>query len=372
MTSKRRIVLLTDCLADLAGGAEKQIHELAKGLDKTKFEVFVVSLDCWGQAPRQVIESTGSQLQIFRVKRVYGISGLRQGLRFFHFLRDNRIDALVTYHFSSDLWGTAWARLAGVKTIISNRRDMGFWRRVPHILAYRMINRFVDTIVVVSQSIKAMVIKEEGFDAQRIKVIYNGVHNSAGTSPGDRATLLGVKPDDVVLMHVANLKPIKGHEFLLRALPTIVRNNPRVKLFLVGKDASDGKLQRLVQELNISDQVKFLGKRDDVGALVLAADICLLPSLSEGMSNAILEYMAAGKPTIATRVGGTPELIRDGQEGLLVEKANTAELEQALRRLIDDKPRRLSMGQAALRKVKAEFSMLAMIRSYERLLDGRS
>src|ERR1700691_386278 len=128
MIFKTNIVLLTDCLADLAGGAEKQIYELAGRLDKSKYNVFVVSLDCWGKASRELIESTGSQLNIFRVVRIYGISGLVQGIRFYNFLRQNQIKIILTYHFSSDMWGTFWGHLAGVPVIMSNRRDMGFWR----------------------------------------------------------------------------------------------------------------------------------------------------------------------------------------------------------------------------------------------------
>jgi len=103
--SKKRIVLLTDCLVDLAGGAEKQIYELARGLDKSIYEVHIVILNFCGQGSKEILEATGSQVQVFRVIRVYGLSGLIQGFRFYKFLKDNRINILLTYHFSSDMWG---------------------------------------------------------------------------------------------------------------------------------------------------------------------------------------------------------------------------------------------------------------------------
>ena len=121
---KVNLVLLTDCLADLEGGAEKQIFELAKGLNRDRYGVVIASLECLGNAPRERIEEAGCRLEIFPVKRIYGLSGFFQGIRFVRFLKSNKTDVLQTYHFSSDIWGTVFARVAGVQTIFSNRRDM--------------------------------------------------------------------------------------------------------------------------------------------------------------------------------------------------------------------------------------------------------
>ena len=383
--TKKRIVLLTDCLADLAGGAEKQIFELARGLDKNAYEVHVVSLDCYGQASVELIESTGSLLHTFRVVRVYGLSGLIQGLRFFKFLKNNRIDILLTYHFSSDMWGTFWGHLAGVKTIISNRRDMGFWRNGLHIAAYKLMNHWVNKIVTVSASIKDLVIKEEGVAAERIEVIYNGIELDSRFRGNDNRSFgndnspfgsdnrhlsqelrnqLERKRNDILIMHVANLKPVKGHYYLLEAFAGVVTQFPDAKLILVGRDELDGQLQNLAQKLNISDKVVFMGKRENVKDLLVLADICVLPSLSEGMSNAILEYMLAGKPVIATNVGGNPELVRHDFNGLLVEKENVQQLKEALLKLLGDKDKRRVLGQNGFSRVKSEFSMKTMLEHY--------
>lgn len=369
---KKRIVLLTDCLADLAGGAEKQIYELAKGLDKSLYDVFVVSLDTWGEAPRDVIEAAGSQLHVFKVVRVYGLSGLRQGIRFKKFLKDNNIDVLLTYHFSSDMWGTFWGHLAGVKTIISNRRDMGFWRNNFHVLAYKLMNNWVNKIVVVSDSIKSMVMTTEKIKDACVEVIYNGVHLPvpSAKSPSGIRSNLGLKAADIVIMHVANLKPIKGHQYLLEAFAHVIAEFPQCKLVLIGKDEMGGKVQEQAKSLNILEHVLFLGKQDNVPELLEAADICVLPSLSEGMSNSILEYMAAGKPVIATNVGGNPELINDAYNGCLVDKANAAQLKEALKALVRDKETREKMGRNGRHLVEKEFAMPAMVKQYERLFGG--
>ena len=363
---KTNILLLTDCLADLAGGAEKQIYELAKRLDKNKFNVYVISLDTWGKAPREIIETTGASLHIFKVVRIYGLSGLIEGLRFKKFLKTNNIDVILTYHFSSDIWGTFWGHLAGVKTIMSNRRDMGFWRNNLHVLAYKLINNWVSGIIVVAKSIKDLVIETEHYPANRIHVIYNGV-----TIPNQTTALskeqINLPATDTVIIHVANLKPVKGHIYLLKAFAQVVKKFSSTKLVLIGKDEYDGLLQQMAKDLNISDKVVFLGKRSDITQLLPLADICVLPSLSEGMSNSILEYMAAQKPVIATKVGGNPELIDHGVTGLLIDKEDDLQLADALEDLVANPDKRLSMGKQGYNKVNQEFSMEAMIKHYENI-----
>ena len=363
MIYKTNIVLMTDCLADLAGGAEKQIYGLAAGLDKDKYNVFVISLDCWGKAPRALIESTGSQLHIFRVVRVYGISGLVQGVRLFNFLRRNRITVIVSYHFSSDMWGTFWGKLAGVPAIMSNRRDMGFWRNAWHIKAYRLINPWVNKIIVNAQSIKQMVIETEGVKSQHIEVIYNGI-----TIAQEENNFIPSPSNDIVIIHVANLKPVKGHKYLIEAFAGIVKQFPRAKLVLIGNDELNGQIQEMASCLNLQSNVLFMGKRDNVPQLLALADICVLPSLSEGMSNSILEYMAASKPVVATRVGGNPELVRHEINGLLVDKENVQQLKEALLMLIQNKEKRRIMGENGLLRVRTEFSMEAMVAHYDQLL----
>ncbi len=364
VSKKVNIVLLTDCLADLAGGAEKQIFELAKRLDKNRYNVLVVSLDCVGKASSQLIESIGCRLIIFRVVRVYGFSGLRQGLQFLKFLKQEKVDMVMTYHFSSDMWGTFWSRLAGVPVILSNRRDMGFWRMSWHVAAYRIVNRWVKKIVVVSESVKNMVIATEHVAQEKIEVIYNGVELSPVTSLKRE---LEIKDDEIVIMHVANLKPVKGHTYFLQAVAQIINEYPKIKIVLIGKDEFNGAIQKQAKELGIEDKIIFLGQRNDVGRLLSAADICVLPSVSEGMSNAILEYMAAGKPVIATRVGGNPELVQEGFNGLLVAQENVGELKNALIILIKDENKRKEMGSNGFKRAQEYFSMNQMVVSYDKL-----
>ncbi len=367
-SSKINIVLLTDCLGDISGGAEKQIFELAKRLPKDQYNVFVASLEAQGETSRSLIESIGCQLKTFQVIRIYGLSGFLQGIQFFYFLRKNSIHAVVTYHFGSDIWGTFWGHLAGVPFIASNRRDMGFWRNCSHVMTYKLINTWVNKIITVTSSIKQMVMDTESVPAEKIEVIFNGVEFSSNNikTPITKSEL-GLLPEDTVIMHVANLRPVKGHRYLIEAFAEVIKNCPTAKLILIGKDELNGELQKLSQKLEINSQILFLGARSDIAQLLPLADICVLTSLSEGMSNAILEYMTFGKPVIATNVGGNPELIRNGYNGLLVSKENSFELSSALIELINDKAKRQVMGNNSLLFVKENFSMEIMLQKYTQL-----
>ncbi len=365
-TQPIRLALLTDVLEDLQAGAEKQIYQLISHLDPSRYRVFVLSLNPICESTQQLMREAGCEFQVFRVVRIYGISGMVQGLRFMRFLKANRIQILQTYHFGSDIWGTFWAHWAGVRHIVSNRRDMGFCRKPIHRSAYKLINRWVHTFIAVAGAVKERMMKEEGIPAERIEVIYNGVESPIkwGHTPFPSSGEMGCDPISLIV-HVANLRPVKGHIYLIEALPEIVVDHPRVRLALIGEDKMGGKLQEIIRKKRLERHVLFLGKREDVSRFIEAADICVLPSLSEGTSNAILEYMAAGKAVVATRVGGNPELIREGVDGLLVAPGDSRALKEALLTLIEDPEKRQSMGQNARQRAQKEFTIPQMMREYE-------
>jgi len=179
-SEKIHVVLLTDCLAGLTGGAERQIYELAREIDKSRFDLTVVSLECGESTPPEIIDNIGCEVKLFPIRRIYSFNGIRQGRKFGRWLRENRTDILMTYHFSSDMWGAYFAHAAGVKHIISNRRDMGFWRRFHHDAAYKAANRWVERIVTNSRAIKEKVKEAECFPPERIQVIYNGINGLSG------------------------------------------------------------------------------------------------------------------------------------------------------------------------------------------------
>ena len=349
---KYKIVIVIDVIENITGGAERQVYELLKAIDRQKFDVWLyvlhqkeVPVEIQNfQLPITNVQSiSNDQSPMIRIKtlginRIYDIEGIREGMRFSRFLKEEKIDAVMTYHFASDIWGTYFAKKARVPVIISNRRDEGFWRNTTHIKAYKWVNKWVDKVIAVSKAVQKMAI-EEGIPEDKVELLYSGVDLTRFDVKVDIAAKrkeIGVPVDAKLIACVGNFNPIKGHGYLIDAMVDVLKHIPNVHLMLIGDGVLRQSYELRVTGYGLEKNVHFLGKRNDVPELLLSSDLCVLPSLSEGLSNALIEYMAAGKPVIATRVGGNPDVIEDGVNGILVEAKDSGALSQKILQLILD------------------------------------
>ena len=365
-----KIVLLVDVLEDIKGGAERQVYELIKGLDKEKFAMFLFVLH-QNSIPQEILDLK-INTRALGIKRIYDLKGICEGIAFKRFLFENKIDVVMTYHFASDIWGAFWGRKAPL--IVSNRRDIGFWRKGIHGWAYRFANRWVDRVVVNSEAGKKQVICDEGVSEQKIQVIRNGIDLERFSKSFDRANIrkgLGILNDDLVVCCVGNLREIKGQKYLVEAGLEVLQKLPNTRFVFVGDGPLRKELEFKVQGSMFKEKFLFLGKKDDVPEILSIADVCVLPSLSEGLSNAILEYMAAGKPVIATNVGGNSELVENEINGILVEPANSKQLAEAMNELLESSQEREAFGKNARNKVEKEFALDQMIKAYEHLFNDK-
>jgi glycosyltransferase involved in cell wall biosynthesis len=236
-------------------------------------------------------------------------------------------------------------------------------------------------MVAVSEGTRHFSIEEEGIRPNKLITIQNGINVerfSISLSPEAEQSLrqaLGVEPDSLIILTVARLHPQKGHKYLIEAIPHILRDFPQARFLFVGEGELHEELTRQVKKANLSEYVHFLGVRQDVPQLLAISDLFVLPSLWEGLPNSVLEAMAAGVPVIATNVDGTPEIINDGDVGILVQPADPSELEQAICRLLKDKPLRVSIAKSARERVERKFSRdantTAFIGLYQRLLEEK-
>ncbi len=365
-----KIVLLIDFLQSVFGGTERHIFELCRNIDRTAFEPVVACLSKGDRFLGQ-IEKMGIKTIGLKVERIYSMEGLRRGLWFRDMLKKEKADVLMTHHFGSDIWGTVFGRMADVPVIVSNRRDAGFWRRPRHILLYRLLRGRVDRIVVVSKAVKEMVLQEEKVREEKIEIIYNGIDIQRFDNPADpgrKREELQVPPGARLIGCVGNMRPVKGHRDLMEAAKAIVPQFPNAHFVFVGGGELRSDMMSMSRDFGLEGNVHFPGIREDVPQLLACMDICVLSSLSEGFSNTLLEYMAAGRPIVATRAGGNPEVIVDQTNGLLANKADPEDLADKILCLLRDEEKAERLGVEARYEVERRFSVAKMADRYEVLL----
>jgi glycosyltransferase involved in cell wall biosynthesis len=235
--------------------------------------------------------------------------------------------------------------------------------------------QFADRILVNADAVKDWLVDQEGYDPSNIVVIRNGVDMTrfAGAPAGARIRHeLGIPADARLVAVVSRLTRLKGIEHFLRAAAALKPRHPDVRFLIVGETSPPDpaylqELQGLAEALGIASQVTFTGRRSDVPDILGAADVAVMPSLNEALSNALLESMAAGAPVVATRVGGTPEALTDGETGLLVPPGDAAAIAAAVSRLLDDRELACRLGRAARARIDDQFSVGRMVSATENL-----
>jgi L-malate glycosyltransferase len=355
-----RILFLIDELATW-GGAERHLYELCRSLDRTQFLPEVAVLHGARQVER--FRGVGLDVRELHVTRIYDATGLRALARLTSHLVRSGTRLLVTYHTAADLLGPFAAAAAGIPTL-SSRRDVGFTKKPAHVKAQRQVNRGVAGIIAVADAVRRAVVDSEGYPASRIHVIHNGVDiDRYAPRPSPLRQELGIGADEVLIGTLANFDKIKGYDVLAPAVERLLARVP-ARVVMFGEGPLHEEVRRRLAPLG--DRVLLPGARRDVEAILWALDVFVLASHTEGLSNAVLEAMAAGRAICATRVGGNPELI-DESTGVLVPPGQPEALAAALEALCRDPERRRSFGAAARARAVASFSYDGMIRRYQEL-----
>jgi L-malate glycosyltransferase len=316
----------------------------------------------------ELVEREGFRAEIVDVGRTYRLGGL---LRLTRLLRREHVDVLHTHTLAAaNTLGRLSGRLAGVP-VVSHLHIENHFRPATRWLLRGLDNRTARRcagLIAVSEDTRRAY-KRQGYPEDRIDVVYNGVDLEGRTAPDLRAEF--DLPDDAPLVgEVARLCDVKGQRELIQAL----RELPDARVVLVGADLEqDGAFQTSLEEeadrLGVLDRVVFAGRRTDADAVLGAFDVVALPSWTEGLPLVVLEAMAQRRPVVATPVGGTPEVVADGETGFLVPARDPATLARALRRLLDDPALRWRMGEAGRRRVEDRFSAEAMTRQVLALYD---
>lgn len=333
----RKVFYLLDSLN--VGGTETQAVELARRISTAGYDVTLGCLRAQGPL-LQKLQGTDVEVKEFHPQGgIDSPSGLYQMLRLSWFLRRERFDIVHTHDLWSNLLGVPAARLAGVPAIVSSRRDLAHfdWYQGKRRVWLRRVQNLSGAVLANATPIREALIAEDGFAPEKVRVIHNGVDIEKFQVPRDRDRLFPGVGDAKLIVLVGNMHTdVKGHPWLIEAANAVVREFSLARFVLVGEGEQRAAFEKQVATLGLERNFLFLGHRSDVAEIIACCDIAALPSRAEGLSNAVLEYMAAGLPVIASRVGGNAELVQDGVTGLLVPPEDSPALAAGLIRLLRD------------------------------------
>lgn len=364
------------------GGAEKVFYSLLKYLDKDKFEIYIAC------------PANGLMFSDFR-KYTKEIKAFNFKNWFFNlntifllkaYMEQKRIDVVHTHLYSADFMGIIAATLARIPYKIvtihghnfskTGQFDLRSLKNFFCSFVYRVIYIFSDVIITISQALKQDLIKRPGIKPKedKVKVIYDGIDLEETSKYSQivnrKIENIAVNNDCALVGIIANFDRVKGHRILLKAIPKIVKELENVKFLFAGEGEERNHSEQMAKKLNVEDNVIFMGICQNILGVVKLCDLIVLPSLTEGLSLAILEAMALAKPVVATSVGGIPEVVENGKTGLLVPSQNPKKLAEAILYLLKNKELALEMGRKGRMRVQEFFSLKNMVEETERVYLG--
>lgn len=353
------------------GGTEMNAVRTAERLDRERYRLSVVTLR--GEGPlTERYERMGVPVLRFPIQNLYGTETVRQGIRLTRFLREERVSVVHCHDQYSNFFSTMAARWARVPVVIASKRWLHSpWRyRIANGVGFRAATR----VIANSDAVAASLERDDWLARRRIVVVPNFVDEAAFAAPTSNVRQawireLDLEPDVLVVGIVASLLPIKDHATLLRAVAALVPEWPTLRLVIVGHGPESERLGALTDALGIARVVRFAGLRPQVPSFHFLFDISVLSSVSEGFPNSLVEAMAAGRPIVATDVGGVRDAVRHGENGLLVAAGDAPSFADALRGLLRDADLRRRMGAAGARRAREDFHAAAVVGSLERLYE---
>lgn len=368
------ILFLIDVLYSTHGGAEGILWKMTQLLPPDRYRCSIATFAA--DTDRVVAGSFNCPVHLFPIQRIYDWNALKTAFRLARLIRAEHVSIAHTFFPASDLFGGLIARVSGCPIVVSSRRDMGFQRSAIHRVAYRLAaGGLFDQVHAVGDGVRLRHIQQDRLDPEKVVTVHNGVdldeidrlrkRRCPSDFAAERAT--------PVIICVANIRPVKALDVLVRTAAIVCREVSRARFLVVGAVGDAGYMQQvreIARSLNVSENVTFMGASAEVPSLLDASDIFYLPSRSEGLSNAMLEAMACALPCVATDVGGNRELVEDGRTGYLVPADDPEAAAQKILILLRDRQLATRMGRVGRRVVEFRFSVQEMISRLTELYDG--
>ncbi len=335
------------------GGTERQLTETARFLDRDRFEPHVACLIPQG-VRRADVDAANVPLLTLSVPSFATFTAIRGALGLGRYIRDHRIEIAHTFDAPMNVFGVPTARMARTPIVLSSQRGHRSLTTPTFRRILRGLDRVVDGVVVNCDAMRRHLVEDEGTRSDRIHICYNGVDTGVYfAAPAERPLNLSGR---VVIGVVCGLRPEKGLDTLIKAFASVLAESPELRLLIVGSGSEERALKELAMGLGVMASCHFEPGTQDVVRWLRYIDIFVLPSLSEALSNSLMEAMACGCCPVASRVGGNPELVTPGRNGLLFEAADPDGLANCLRTLVADADLRRRMADASKNRIHTEFT----------------
>lgn len=364
-----RVLYVLDEFAGRTAGTEGQFLELVAGVRARRVDVLVMVL----RASPALKDLDGIPTRVLGLDSLASLGAVGALWRLARGARAAGADVAHVFFNDASVACPVPLRMAGIPVIVA-RRDLGFWYTPAVLRLLRMNRSAVSTVVANSHAVKREVVRQERYPEGKVTVIHNGWRSreiAVDSAPVRGA--LGIPAAAKMLLIVANLRPLKRVDDAIRITALALRADPDVWLAVVGEDrrgvtgSERERLASLARELGVAQRVVFAGSQADPWSIISACDVGLLCSESEGLSNTLIEYSAAGKPVVCSRVGGNEEVIDDSQSGFLYTVGNVEQAAGKVGQLLRDPQLRLRMGVVGRHLVANRFGIDQMVESHMRL-----
>jgi glycosyltransferase involved in cell wall biosynthesis len=360
---KIRVMEFVESL-EYGGGMERVVYDIARLLDPARFDVAVTCLTIPGEfAP--FLEQRG--IEVLALGKQPG-RALRLPFRYARMLRTRRIDVLHMHNSGPLFTGTIAAIAGRVPGRVYTEHGRVWPDRERTMKIERALLARVDAVTAVSAASTDNLCRYLGQCEPRLRIVLNGIEDPAATPATPPADLFDGEPGPI-LGFIGRMEEVKGVDVLLAAMALLRDRFPTLRLLAVGTGSLDRPLQKMAAEIGIADRVRFTGLRTDVPAIFRGLDLLVLPSRSEGLPMVLLEAFGLSVPVVATRVGGTPELVEDGVTGLLVPPEDPAALADAIARALASPELRRDLGTRARRVFEEKLDARRMVAAFESIFE---
>lgn len=348
------------------GGSERQAVQLTRLLHENKtHRIFAATLNKEGVLLGEIEQIGLPEIPEFKLTSFYDANFIKQLKNCAAFIRENKIEIVHTHDFYTNVFGIAAARLANVPLKIASKRETGGMRSALQKIIEKRIFKIADKIVANSEAVRQYLL-QNSISGEKINVIYNGLDlerlKPKISGKKEICEKIGLPNAENIkfITLVANLRhTVKNQPMFLRVAEKVLRKFPTAHFVLAGEGDLKTDLEKQAKDLNIAENMHFIGRCQIVPELLLVSSACVLTSFNEGFSNSILEYMAAGKAVVATRVGGAGEAVIENETGFLVASDDAETMAKRLCELLEDPRKTERFGRNGRQIVEAKFSLRA-------------